>query len=190
MKHRRQEAASYYCRFDRNARGVSFLIAPRAKAAKCQPLTHQSMFSSIVRIRSVADLPRHCSSCCFIFFGSLITKHTDVNAAFDRTAAILPLRQSFSVSNYCFFCLLQLLSGFSASVDAAGTIHPGSNKSHSVLRKMYFVSRYSCNPSGEPSRPRPLSLTPPNGAVQVVMMPSLTPTKPHSILWRDEESKK
>src|SRR5579871_5807565 len=44
----------------------------------------------------------------------------------------------------------------------------------------YFTSRYSSMPYLEPSRPMPLSLTPPKGAISVEMMPSLMPTMPYS----------
>src|SRR4051812_19842220 len=44
----------------------------------------------------------------------------------------------------------------------------------------YLSSTYSSNPYFEPSRPRPLSLMPPNGATSVEIMPSLMPTMPLS----------
>jgi len=47
---------------------------------------------------------------------------------------------------------------------------------------MYFVSRYSDRPKGDPSLPMPLSFTPPKGAVQVLIIPSFTPTIPVSRL--------
>ena len=43
---------------------------------------------------------------------------------------------------------------------------------------MYFVSRYSSMPSLPPSRPKPDSLTPPNGAAGSEITPRLTPTMP------------
>lgn len=51
-----------------------------------------------------------------------------------------------------------------------------------TFMKIYFVSRNSERPRLPPSRPKPLSFTPPNGAAQVLMIPSFTPTTPHSIL--------
>lgn len=42
-------------------------------------------------------------------------------------------------------------------------------------------------PCVDPSRPMPLSLTPPNGATSVVMRPSLMPTMP---LWSARETRK
>src|SRR4029078_5912398 len=47
-------------------------------------------------------------------------------------------------------------------------------------RQMYLISRYSSKPSAAPSRPRPDSLTPPNGTTSLEKMPSLTPTMPAS----------
>ncbi len=44
----------------------------------------------------------------------------------------------------------------------------------------YLISQYSSMPYFEPSRPIPDSLTPPNGATSVEMIPSLTPTMPYS----------
>ena len=45
---------------------------------------------------------------------------------------------------------------------------------------MYFTSRYSSIPCFPPSRPTPLSLTPPNGAAAVDTAPVLAPTIPAS----------
>jgi hypothetical protein len=46
---------------------------------------------------------------------------------------------------------------------------------------MYLVSRYSSMPSKPPSRPKPDSLTPPNGAAGSEITPRFTPTIPDSI---------
>ena len=43
---------------------------------------------------------------------------------------------------------------------------------------MYLGSTNSSKPMWEPSRPRPLSFTPPKGATSVAMTPSLMPTMP------------
>ena len=56
--------------------------------------------------------------------------------------------------------------------------------------KIYFVSRYSEIPRGDPSLPSPLSLAPPKGATHVLIMPSLTPTMPDSRLWMIQERRK
>jgi hypothetical protein len=48
-------------------------------------------------------------------------------------------------------------------------------------RLIYLTCRNSSMPSTEPSRPIPLSLTPPKGATSVVMIPSLIPTMPDSM---------
>jgi hypothetical protein len=45
---------------------------------------------------------------------------------------------------------------------------------------MYFSSRYSRMPSEEPSRPRPLCLTPPKGAAGSLTTPRLTASMPAS----------
>src|SRR6185503_1351392 len=47
-------------------------------------------------------------------------------------------------------------------------------------RQRYLTSRNSSSPYFDPSRPRPDSLTPPNGATSVEMMPVLMPTMPYS----------
>jgi hypothetical protein len=44
----------------------------------------------------------------------------------------------------------------------------------------YLVSRYSSMPSKPPSRPKPLALTPPNGADGFDTTPALRPTMPVS----------
>lgn len=44
----------------------------------------------------------------------------------------------------------------------------------------YVVSRYSSMPSKPPSRPKPLALTPPNGAAGLEISPELMPTMPYS----------
>ncbi len=44
----------------------------------------------------------------------------------------------------------------------------------------YVVSRYSSIPSKPPSRPKPLALTPPNGAAGLDTSPVLTPIMPKS----------
>src|SRR5690606_28351635 len=49
-----------------------------------------------------------------------------------------------------------------------------------ILMPTYFTSRYSSMPRCEPSRPRPDSLTPPNGATSLEINPALTPTMPYS----------
>lgn len=46
------------------------------------------------------------------------------------------------------------------------------------VRAMYLVSRYSSMPSVPPSRPKPDSLIPPNGAAASEMTPRLMPTMP------------
>jgi len=50
-----------------------------------------------------------------------------------------------------------------------------------AVRAMYFSSRNSRIPSELPSRPRPLCLTPPNGAAGSLTTPRLTATIPASI---------
>ena len=47
-------------------------------------------------------------------------------------------------------------------------------------RHRYLISRNSSSPYFDPSRPRPDSFTPPNGATSVEMMPVLMPTIPYS----------
>src|SRR5262245_4556903 len=49
-----------------------------------------------------------------------------------------------------------------------------------LASSMYVSSTNSSMPWSEPSRPSPDSLTPPNGASSVEMMPELTPTMPYS----------
>src|SRR5262249_52423786 len=44
----------------------------------------------------------------------------------------------------------------------------------------YLISRNSSSPYFDPSRPRPDSFTPPNGATSVEMIPVLRPTMPYS----------
>ena len=50
----------------------------------------------------------------------------------------------------------------------------------SPLISMYLISTNSSAPWREPSRPRPDSFTPPNGASSVEMAPELMPTMPYS----------
>ena len=52
---------------------------------------------------------------------------------------------------------------------------------HTPPMHMYLISRKSSMPYFEPSRPMPDSLTPPNGATSVEMMPVLMPTMPDSM---------
>src|SRR5437762_3982914 len=47
-------------------------------------------------------------------------------------------------------------------------------------RHKYLISRNSSSPYFDPSRPMPDSLTPPNGATSVEMMPVLIPMMPYS----------
>lgn len=49
------------------------------------------------------------------------------------------------------------------------------------VNAMYLVSRYSSMPSVPPSRPKPDSLMPPNGAAGSEMTPRLIPTMPDSM---------
>src|ERR1044071_3685787 len=66
-----------------------------------------------------------------------------------------------------------------ADDDAIHAVH-GSTAHHIAPKHRYLSCRYSSSPYLEPSRPMPLSLTPPNGATSVEMMPSLIPTMPDS----------
>lgn len=51
---------------------------------------------------------------------------------------------------------------------------------HIPPKQIYFTSKKSSKPYLDPSRPIPLSFTPPNGATVVATMPVLTPTMPYS----------
>lgn len=55
----------------------------------------------------------------------------------------------------------------------------GDARSHHTLIPISLVSRYSPIPSAEPSRPSPLSFTPPKGAAAEVGLMSLIPTIPN-----------
>src|SRR5262249_25877622 len=57
-----------------------------------------------------------------------------------------------------------------------------SRASHYEMPPMqrYLISRNSSMPYFDPSRPRPDSLTPPNGATSAEITPVLTPTMPYS----------
>ncbi|RHW26205.1 hypothetical protein D0Z08_14610 [Nocardioides immobilis] len=55
--------------------------------------------------------------------------------------------------------------------------------SHHRSTAMYCVSKYSWIPANPPSRPKPDSFMPPNGAAGSEAVPRLTATIPDSIRW-------
>ena len=62
----------------------------------------------------------------------------------------------------------------------AATPPYGSTSAGQSASATYVVSRYSSIPSKPPSRPKPLALTPPNGAAGFDTSPVLTPIMPKS----------
>ena len=72
----------------------------------------------------------------------------------------------------------------SGNCDASDVRPPGARwlqpSAQIPPRHRYLTSRNSSRPYFEPSRPRPDSLTPPNGATSVEISPVLMPTMPYS----------
>ena len=82
----------------------------------------------------------------------------------DRSAAVASLRRSGALET--------------ASVRPRSSVPPDHRQS--TFSATYVVSRYSSMPSKPPSRPKPLALTPPNGAAGLETSPVLIPTMPKS----------
>src|SRR5579862_847345 len=61
-----------------------------------------------------------------------------------------------------------------------GGLHPPPRRGYEMLMEIDLTSVYSCMPCRPPSRPSPLSLTPPNGISCVYPVASFTQTRPYS----------